>query len=300
MDVDGTLTDSKVYINDAGEAFKAFDIKDGCGIKEILPIFGIIPVIITARKSQALENRCKELGIIELHQGCRKKLEKLQEILNSYGEKYSMANVAYIGDDFLDIPPMLAAKQAGGLGVCPNNAIDEVKEIADYICNHNAGDGAVREFIEWYVGWYHGNKLDTIREVSEVAYNYAKSFVPSQVKDGSYTLANGVIANVMTYTTKPVEFTCFETHRKYIDVQVIIYGDEIMAVDDIQKMINTVCAEYDDKNDVTLYDYNGGTICVLKSGNVITLKPEDAHRGAIKTSNPRLTRKIVFKVPIKD
>lgn len=57
MDVDGTLTDGKIYMSENGEAFKAFDIKDGYGIKHILPKYGIIPVIITARESKIIERR---------------------------------------------------------------------------------------------------------------------------------------------------------------------------------------------------------------------------------------------------
>lgn len=79
MDVDGTLTDGKIYMADSGELFKAFDIKDGCGIKDILKLYGIIPIIITARQSKILENRCKELDISYLFQGIRKKEKNLMK-----------------------------------------------------------------------------------------------------------------------------------------------------------------------------------------------------------------------------
>ena len=65
MDVDGTLTDGKIYMGNEGELFKAFDVKDGCGIKDLLPQLGIVPVIITARESKILENRCNELLILD-------------------------------------------------------------------------------------------------------------------------------------------------------------------------------------------------------------------------------------------
>ena len=84
MDVDGTLTDGKIYMSDNGELFKAFDIKDGCGIHDILPQDGIVPVIITARSSKILANRCKELDITEYHQGCKQKYDKLISILADY------------------------------------------------------------------------------------------------------------------------------------------------------------------------------------------------------------------------
>ena len=142
MDVDGTLTDGKIYMGENGEVMKAFDIKDGYGINEILPKLGIIPVIITGRSSKIVENRAKELGITELYQGKHDKLETLQYVMKKY--KCKKENAAYIGDDILDIVCM----QDCGLVGCPADAVDEVKRIADYVCKRNAGQGAVREFIE--------------------------------------------------------------------------------------------------------------------------------------------------------
>ena len=82
MDVDGTLTDGKIYMGAEGEMMKAFDVKDGYGIAHILPRLGITPVIITGRRSGIVERRCAELGITELYQGVRDKLEKLRELLH--------------------------------------------------------------------------------------------------------------------------------------------------------------------------------------------------------------------------
>jgi 3-deoxy-D-manno-octulosonate 8-phosphate phosphatase (KDO 8-P phosphatase) len=153
MDVDGTLTDGKIYMGENGELFKAFDIKDGCGIKEILPKYNIIPVVITARRSRILENRCCELDITELHQGGRNKIEILNKVLEKYSniEKahYTLANCAYIGDDLLDIQCMKPIREMGGITGCPNDAVDKVKEISDFVSHFNGGDGAVREFIGW-------------------------------------------------------------------------------------------------------------------------------------------------------
>lgn len=155
MDVDGTLTDGKIYMSDNGELFKAFDIKDGCGIKEILPQYGIIPIIITARVSLMLEKRCKELDIYNIHQGVRYKLEKLKETIKEYNEKYdmqySLKDCAYIGDDVLDLQCMESIKDSGGIIGCPNDAVKRVKEICDYITERKGGNGAVREFIEWLI-----------------------------------------------------------------------------------------------------------------------------------------------------
>ena len=152
MDVDGTLTDGKIYMSDYGELFKAFNIKDGYGIHNLLPLYNIIPIIITARSSKIVENRCNELDITEIHQGCNRKLDKLNAILSNYstknGFKYSLKNVAYIGDDEVDLECMEHIKKAGGIVGCPANSIDKVIKVADYMSKYNGGDGAVRDFIE--------------------------------------------------------------------------------------------------------------------------------------------------------
>lgn len=145
MDVDGTLTDGKIYMGNAGEMMKAFDIKDGCGIHDILIPTGITPVIITGRSSKILENRCKELGITNLHQGIRNKLEKLLAITTH------LSTVAYIGDDINDLSCMEPIKEAGGLVGCPADAVQKVIDLADFVSKRNGGNGAVREFIEWIV-----------------------------------------------------------------------------------------------------------------------------------------------------
>lgn len=153
MDVDGTLTDGKLYIGHDGEMFKAFDVKDGCGIKDILPTLGMIPVVITARNSRILEHRCKELNVSYLLQGVREKRKKLDEIISDLNEKenacYSFENVAYIGDDILDLQCMVPIKDMGGIVGCPRDAALEVIEVADFVSAKNGGNGAVREFIEY-------------------------------------------------------------------------------------------------------------------------------------------------------
>ena len=149
MDVDGTLTDGKIYMGETGEVCKVFDIKDGCGIHDILPKHSIVPVIITARESSIVRNRCKELNICEVHQGCRNKKEKMLEIAAQYGIVLSPDNIleqtAYIGDDILDLQCMEVAQYKG----CPSDAVDEVKSVVDFVASKAGGNGAVRDFIEW-------------------------------------------------------------------------------------------------------------------------------------------------------
>lgn len=145
MDVDGTLTDGKIYMGSSGEAFKAFDIKDGYGIHEILPKAGIVPAIITGRKSDIVLNRCRELEIEELYQGYHDKTLALCHLLKKYN--CSKEDIAYIGDDVLDLECMMQC----GIKGCPSDAVEQVKEICDFVCNRAGGQGAVREFIEWII-----------------------------------------------------------------------------------------------------------------------------------------------------
>lgn len=141
MDVDGTLTDGRIYVGNHGEMMKAFDVKDGYGIVKI-EAKGIVPVIITGRESKIVEERAKELHIKELHQGVENKLEKLNEIAKTYD--LSLQEVAYIGDDLNDFTCM----QCCGFSACPCDAVEEVRENVDYVCQHSGGHGAVREFIQ--------------------------------------------------------------------------------------------------------------------------------------------------------
>ena len=147
MDVDGTLTDGKIYMGPNGEVMKAFDIKDGYGIHDILPQLGITPVIITGRSSTIVQNRCKELGISLLYQGVKDKVAKLKEILSEKGEEPSV--VAYVGDDLNDLQCMLYVIENGGLVGTPNNACQQVKKIASFISEADGGCGAVREFVDY-------------------------------------------------------------------------------------------------------------------------------------------------------
>lgn len=145
MDVDGTLTDGKIYMGAHGEMMKAFNIKDGCGIHDIVIPGGIIPVIITGRTSEIVKKRCGELGIQQVYQGIKNKIEQLNSIADD------LSQVAYIGDDINDLSCMIPVKEAGGVVGCPADAVERVKEISDFVALHNGGDGAVRDFIEWII-----------------------------------------------------------------------------------------------------------------------------------------------------
>lgn len=144
MDVDGTLTDGKIYMGTSGEVMKAFSIKDGMMIAR-LGDYEIVPVIITCRSSDIVANRCKELNVTEAYQGIDDKVETLKAVVEKY--HISFDEVAYIGDDLNDIKCI----ELCGFTGCPADAVDEVKAAVDFVCARDGGDGAVREFIEYYL-----------------------------------------------------------------------------------------------------------------------------------------------------
>lgn len=145
MDVDGTLTDGGIYLSENGEEFKAFNAKDGYGIRHLLPALGIEAMVITGRSSQIVCRRCAELGVQRVYQGVADKAAQLASVI----PKGELAKVAYIGDDLNDLSAMEAVHSAGGLVGCPSDAVADVRQIADCVLRAPGGRGAVREFIDW-------------------------------------------------------------------------------------------------------------------------------------------------------
>ncbi|OGR77012.1 MAG: hypothetical protein A2X32_06940 [Elusimicrobia bacterium GWC2_64_44] len=142
MDVDGVLTDGKMYyLPGKGSELvevKAFHSLDGIGLR-LLNQFGVVTGVITGRESPGTEERAKSLGMGYAYQGFLSKLEPLRQILADTGLKPE--NVAYMGDDLTDIPVLKKA----GLAVAPANAIPEVKKSAHLVTSREGGVGAVRE-----------------------------------------------------------------------------------------------------------------------------------------------------------
>lgn len=144
LDVDGTLTDGGIYIDNNGVESKKFNIKDGAGIV-LAQKYGIEFMILTGRKSHCVEIRAKELGIKFIEQGISHKEIFLNDFLLSH--KISPFEVAYIGDDYND----LACMKLVGCKVCPSDAIDVVKEVVDCVMAHKGGEGAVRDFCDYLI-----------------------------------------------------------------------------------------------------------------------------------------------------
>ncbi|MDA0693298.1 MAG: HAD-IIIA family hydrolase [Proteobacteria bacterium] len=141
LDVDGVLSDGRLYYTDQGEEFKSFNIRDGLGIK-LLQRAGITVAIITGRTSAMVTRRAAELGIAHVVQGREDKLEALLDLCGNL--KIDLSNVAYMGDDLPDRKAIMAV----GLGATVADAASDVAAIADWQSRLPGGQGAVRELAE--------------------------------------------------------------------------------------------------------------------------------------------------------
>jgi len=141
LDVDGVLTDGAIIYGLDGLELKIFDSQDGYGITNAINN-GINVGIVTARSSEVVERRAKDLGITDLYQGSIDKVTPYQRIKK--GHSLSDAEVAYVGDDLLDLPLL----QRVGFSAAPANAVRDVKMRVDYVAKTMGGHGAVREIID--------------------------------------------------------------------------------------------------------------------------------------------------------
>lgn len=141
LDADGVLTDSRIMYTDDGQEIKAFNVKDGHGLK-LLMRAGLGVAIITGRYSKALEHRAKDLGIERVIQGAKDKKAALLDLVQSI--HMDPSELAYMGDDVVDLPAMALC----GLSFAPNDAVDMVKERVDVVTTLPGGCGAVREAAE--------------------------------------------------------------------------------------------------------------------------------------------------------
>lgn len=138
LDVDGVLTDGKLFFDDHGKEYKSFHARDGHGIK-LLRQTGVEVAVISGRKSQSVELRMKSLGIEFVYQGHEDKIGAFNDIVRKMGIRPDQ--VAHVGDDLLDLPIMLRV----GLAIAVNDANFAVKQRADWCTRLPGGQGAVRE-----------------------------------------------------------------------------------------------------------------------------------------------------------
>lgn len=138
FDVDGVLTDGRIYIGEQGETVKAFSTLDGHGLK-LLARGGIVPAVITGRDSPAVRRRVADLGIAHAVFGAGDKLAAAEPLLASLGLDWSAA--AVMGDDWPDLPLL----QRAAFACAPANAHAEVRAVAHHVTGASGGHGAARE-----------------------------------------------------------------------------------------------------------------------------------------------------------
>jgi len=144
LDVDGTMTDSRITYSEKGDEIKSFNVKDGLAIASWRKL-GKQVAIITGRSSDIVARRAKELHIEHFYQGIHNKKEVLEKLLIKLD--ISMENVASIGDDLNDLQMLKASK----ISFVPRDASTYVDKIATVILTKKGGDGAVREMIEYLI-----------------------------------------------------------------------------------------------------------------------------------------------------
>ena len=142
LDVDGVLTDGTLIINANGSESKFFNVLDGHGLR-MWQRAGLKATLVSGRASEPTKRRAEQLEIEYVFQDCHNKLPVVEQLLEQLD--LSPANMAFIGDDLTDMPVIRYA----GFGVAVANAVDEVKQCADYVTTRPGGSGAVREVIEY-------------------------------------------------------------------------------------------------------------------------------------------------------
>ena len=140
-DVDGVMTDGRLFFGDNGLEYKAFHARDGLGII-MLQRSGIPLAVITARTSDVVLHRMKNLKIDLVFQGRHDKIEVFQQLCQEL--QLDKSQIAYVGDDWVDLPVMKAV----GLSIAVADAHERVKQQADWITTHRGGQGAVRDVCE--------------------------------------------------------------------------------------------------------------------------------------------------------
>ena len=141
FDVDGVMTDGRLYYTDSGEEMKAFDVHDGLGIK-LLQAAGVAAAIITSRSSQLVELRARNLGIAHLVQGAEDKAAAFAELIAGCG--FDAEQAGFVGDDLVDLPVLRRC----GLAIAVPEAPQILKQQVHYVTRARGGRGAVREACE--------------------------------------------------------------------------------------------------------------------------------------------------------
>jgi len=155
FDIDGVMTDGSLYYTDGGEEIKAFNVRDGLGVK-LVQAAGIATAIITGRQSPLVEKRARDLGIGQVIQGAADKAAAFAQLLANCG--CSAEAAGYVGDDVVDLPVFKRC----GLAIAVADGHDMVRSQAHYVTQARGGHGAVREACELVLAAQ--GKLETAME----------------------------------------------------------------------------------------------------------------------------------------
>lgn len=142
VDVDGVLTDGKIWYDQNGTEYKTFHTQDGVGLKQLQKA-GITIAILSGRNSPSVTQRMTELDITEVYQGVSDKLVVFNELLKKF--EITPQQVISIGDDLPDISVL----EKSGIAIAVHNAVTPVKTISHYCTSRSGGHGAVREACDW-------------------------------------------------------------------------------------------------------------------------------------------------------
>lgn len=148
LDVDGVLTDGNFCITPEGYEMKAFNTQDGLGIRRAQQA-DITVAIISGRSSEAVTQRMEELGVSYVYQNCKDKIATFEMLLESL--QLTAEETAYIGDDLPDLPVM----QRAAISIAVANAVETIKQHADWETTRSGGQGAVREACDWLLEAKH-------------------------------------------------------------------------------------------------------------------------------------------------
>lgn len=290
MDVDGTLTDGKIYMGPDGELTKCFDVKDGAGISMILPQLSITPVIITSRESRILENRCKELNITHLYQGASDKLETMKK--EFFKGSCDFSSVAYVGDDLPDISCMEEIKKAGGVVLCPADATLEVKRLADYISGYKAGYGAIRDCIHYLALLLNNSNVNT-------KIDHIVKLILSQNR---FDMENGILSDgtpykIQEYVSREEKYCDIESHRYHVDIHYMISGRERFSL--YSERCLTSKGIYNEKDDVDLWnDGLVSTHSILVPGSIVVVMNNQPYKCSIAYEQQEHNKKLICRVRI--
>ena len=217
--------------------------------------------------------------------------------------------IATMGNPFHGECPVAQCAQKKGIVHCGQCDSFPCALLEQYSCDPVHGDTPPGARIAvcrmWKAAETEGgatmSRFEEIKAISEEAYAFMNAFEADKIADGRHELGGGVYANISTYTTRTRAESMYEAHRKYIDIQWIISGREIISTEPLNVMHGYACLQpYNEENDCELYANNfDGIDHYLEEGCFAVYLPEIAHMPNICAGGPSKVRKVVIKVPVK-